>query len=328
MIKDAPTVAIVGAGPAGMSCANACVSFGLAPVVIERADHVGGAQRGNFHENLWLLGSPGETGEALTRRLVAHYGRLPVPTHVGSTVTRITTDDAGFVLGLATTPVDGPRGAGAGQAADAHRLHARALLLATGTRPRATAQLRALAAHSDRVLIGALSDALRERVRAADVLILGGGDNALDHALFLAERGCRVRVATRTHFSARAAFLAACAARDDIELRPHAAPVRLDAEGERIRAVWADGTDSVHDWLLVLFGYQPDTDILDTFTGVPRPTLGAGGHVRVDAWQRTDVPGIYAAGDLTETPQPSVAAAIAQGLAAARAMERDLRAGA
>ena len=29
-------VAILGAGPAGMSCANACLSFGLTPVVIER----------------------------------------------------------------------------------------------------------------------------------------------------------------------------------------------------------------------------------------------------------------------------------------------------
>ncbi len=325
MITDPPTVAIIGAGPAGMSCANACLSFGLAPVVIERADHVGGAQRGNFHENLWLLGSPGETGEALTRRLVAHYERLPVTTHVGTTVTRISSHDAGFVLDLATMATDGAHLADADRAHGPLVLHARALLLATGMRPRATAQLRALAARSERVLIGALSDALRERVRTADVLILGGGDNALDHALFLAERGCRVQVATRAHFSARAAFVAACAGRDDIELRPHAVPVRLDVEGERIRAAWADRSDTVHDWLLVLFGYRPDTDILDAFTGVPRPTLGAGGHVRVDAWQRTDVPGIYAAGDLTETPQPSVAAAIAQGLAAARAMERDLR---
>ena len=44
-------VAILGAGPAGMSCANACLSFGLTPVVIERGPHLGGAQRDNFHPN-------------------------------------------------------------------------------------------------------------------------------------------------------------------------------------------------------------------------------------------------------------------------------------
>lgn len=328
MKSDPPTVAIVGAGPAGMSCANACLSFGLTPVVIERADHVGGAQRSNFHENLWLLGSPDETGEALTRRLVAHYNRLPVVTHVGSAVMRIAPDDAGFVLGLAAMPADAARAVGTPEAGDAQRLRARALLLATGMRPRATAELHALAARSPRVLIGALSEALRDHVRNAEVLILGGGDNALDHALFLAERGNHVQVATRAGFSARAAFLAACAGRDDIELHPHTTPVRLELAGDRVRATWPHRADSAHDWLLVLFGYQPNGDILDAFTGVPRPTLGAGGHVRVDAWQRTDVPGVYAAGDLTETPQPSVAAAIAQGLAAARAIERDLRAGA
>jgi thioredoxin reductase len=47
----------------------------------------------------------------------------------------------------------------------------------------------------------------------------------------------------------------------------------------------------------------------------------------VDTWQRTTVPGIYAAGDVTDNVQPAIPTAIAQGLAAAKAIERDWKAG-
>ncbi len=307
---DHPRVAILGAGPAGMSCANACLSYGLAPLVIEASEHVGGTQRSNFHPNLWLLGHPDETGEEMTRRLAAHFLQLPVTLYRGSRLRAVEPMGDGFVL-----QVDTPAGL--------VTLDAQAIVLATGMRPRATLALAALAAQSPRVIIGPLSDAIRDRVRDARVLILGGGDNALDHALFLAERGNTVRVCTREHFSARRPFQAACAARPEIELKDHCIPGLLEVESERIVAQW--GKVRVrYDWLLVMYGYQPNTEVLAAFAPGIRPSLTASGHVHVDAWQRTSVAGIYAAGDLTDSPQPSVATAIAQGLAAAKAIERDL----
>jgi thioredoxin reductase len=79
-----------------------------------------------------------------------------------------------------------------------------------------------------------------------------------------------------------------------------------------------------YDWLLAMFGYLPNTELLTTFAEELRPALSVQGHVLTDVWQRTNVAGIYAAGDLTETPQPSVPTALAQGLVAARAAERDI----
>jgi thioredoxin reductase (NADPH) len=303
-------VAILGAGPAGMSCANACLSYGLEPVVIESSDHVGGTQRSNFHPNLWMLGHPDETGEAMTRRLAAHFLELPVTLYRSSRVHSVAPAGDGFALEL-----DTPEGA--------VTLDAQAIVLATGMRPRATPVLEALAAQSRRVIIGPLSDAIRDEVRAARVLILGGGDNALDHALFLAERGNTVRVCTRARFSARKPFQQACAARPEIELRDHCIPSQLAVEGNEIVAQW--GRIRVrYDWLLVMYGYRPNTEVLDAFAEAIRPAITVSGHIHVDGWQRTSVPGIYAAGDLTDSPQPSVPTAIAQGLAAAKAIERDL----
>lgn len=307
-------VAILGAGPAGMSCANACLSFGLAPVVIERGDHLGGAQRSNFHPNLWLLGSPSESGQELTRRLVAHYAELNATTLLSTSLEGLERADGGFLMHLRT-----PLGR--------RDLAVQALVIASGMRPYATPELARLAETSDRVVIGPLNDSIRDHIRDAGVLILGGGDNALDHALFLAERGNRIRVCTRGGFSGREALLAACRARPEIELRRDCRPQELAAHATGVTARWADASESRHDWLLVMYGYKPNTEVVGEFAPELRPERAPSGHLHVDGWQRTTVPGIYAAGDVTDNVQPAIPTAIAQGLAAAKAIERDWKAG-
>lgn len=310
-------VAILGAGPAGMSCANACLSFGLNPLVIEAADHLGGAQRSNFHPNLWLLGSPGESGQELTRRLVAHYAELQATTLLSTRLEGLETSGAG--AGRLILHLNSPAGR--------RDMPAMALVLASGMRPYATPALEALAQTSPRVIIGPLSDTIRDDIRQADVLILGGGDNALDHALFLAERGNRVRVCTRGEFSGRESLLAACRQREDIELVPHCQPATLEADEARVLASGTGTEPQAWDWLLVMYGYKPNTEVVDCFAPALRPQRLPSGHLAVDAWQRTTVPGIYAAGDVTHTVQPAIPTAIAQGLAAAKAIERDWKTG-
>lgn len=307
-------VAILGAGPAGLSCANAALTFGLDPVVIERSEHLGGAQRINFHPNLWLLGAPGESGAELTERMVRHFETLPIATLRQTELTDARREGPRFRLALR-----GPTGT--------TDLEADAVVLATGTRPHATPELAALAGQSERVILGPLSLAIRDRIRASRVLILGGGDNALDHALYLAERGNRVDVCTRGGFSARPQFQAACASCPEIRLLAECRPQGLEADAGGVTLIGQEGRQC-YDWLLVMYGYRPNTEILDRFAPELRPTLDATGFVQVDLWQRTSVPGLYAAGDITFSPQPSVAVAVAQGLAAARAIERqdhDLR---
>lgn len=299
-------VAILGGGPAGMSCANALLSFGLTPVVIERAPQVGGIQLANFHPNLWMLGMPGETGIKITERLTRHYFELPITTFLDTELMSARPDPAGFRLVLS--------GAGNRQ-----ELAVAAVVLATGSHPRVTPELAALADHSPRVIVGPLSDTIRDGIRGDRVLILGGGDNALDHALYLAERGNRVTVRARGEFSARQQFQGACAGRPEITLHRQAKPRHLALSPD---GIFADG--EAFDWLLVMYGYEPNTRVLERFEPGLRPQLGKSGHILVERGQRTSIPGIYAAGDVTDCIQPSVPTAIAQGLAAAKAVELDL----
>lgn len=307
------SVAILGAGPAGMSCANALLTFGLEPLVIEQATHIGGIQRTNFHPNLWMLGIPGETGTQITERLTRHYFELPVTTLLNTRLLAAHRAGSGFRLHLA-----GPDGESTREV--------RALVLATGSRPQATPELEALAGQSSRVVIGPLSERIRDEVRNARVLILGGGDNALDHALYLAERGNRATVCARGRLSARNQFQEACRARPEIELISGQPPSTLTVDDAGILAVWPERTEH-YDWLLVMYGYRPNSDILACFDVDIRPVLTVSGHIDVDRRQRTDIVGLYAAGDITDSLQPSVPIAIAQGLTAAKAIEQDLAQG-
>jgi thioredoxin reductase (NADPH) len=302
-------VAILGAGPAGMSCANACLSFGLSPIVLESSGEVGGIQRGNFHPNLWLLGAPGETGSQMSERMAQHFATLPLNCLRHTEVTRVSGSAGNFQLDLKT-----PEGS--------QTLHAAAIVVATGTYPRATAALKDLASRSPRVIIGPLSDSIRDHIRHARVLILGGGDNALDHALFLAQRDNQVRVCTRRGLSARQPFQDSCRNTCGIELVANCLPHSIAVHGEQVM-VGSEQDIQAYDWLLVMYGYLPNSEVLAVFSSDLRPALGKGGHILVDTWQRTSVPGIYAAGDVTDSPQPSVPTALAQGLVAARAAERD-----
>jgi len=306
-------VAILGAGPAGMSCANVCLSYGLTPFIIERGSVIGGAQRSNFHSNLWMLGSPGETGTEMTARISKHFELLAVDTQLDAELTAARQKLGKFALSFRS----GKR---------RRTLRADALVIATGSRARATPALEALAVRSPRVVIGALAETIRTGIDAARVLIVGGGDNALDHALYLAEHGNRVTVRTRAGFSARRPFVQACSAHPAITLLDHS-PLPDPQADER--GVWFEmGPVTMrYDWMLVMYGYRPNTDLLQVFSPQLRPALSPSGHIKVDLWQRTSVPGIYAAGDVTDPPQPSVPTAIAQGLAAARAIEVDLRSG-
>jgi len=304
-------VVILGAGPAGMTCANALHTFGIESLVLERDTVPGGAQRNNFHPNLWLLGAPEETGREVTERMVRHFASLPIPLHVNAELARLRHDDARLRLTYRAGTADAPP----------VDLEADALVIATGTRPHATPALWALAEASPRVIVGPLSDAIRDDIRGARVLILGGGDNALDHALFLASLGNRVTTCTRGLFTARPGFIEACAAAPDIELRSACTARALHASLDAVQADFDQGSEQ-YDWLLVMYGYRPNVEVITRFEASLQPRLSASGHIACDRWQRTSVDRVYAAGDVTETLQPSMASAFAQGLCAARAIER------
>lgn len=305
---------ILGAGPAGLSCANALHSFGLNALVIENRDAIGGAQRANFHPNLWLLGAPpDEPGHVMTARMAQHFATLPIALYRQTELVAVHGHPGRFEVDLVTPD-------------EAITLVVPTLVIATGTRPRSTPALQALAAQNPAVYIGPLKEAERNHLTDCRVLILGGGDNAFDHARMLAEQGCAVTVCARGRFNARPHFITDCAHSAAIRLFEHCSATALTATADEILTDLGQGTETF-DALVCLWGYQPNSEIIQRFEPALRPHHLPAGHIDTDRWQHTSIEHLYAIGDVTDTPQPSVAVAVAQGLTAARAIERHARLG-
>ena len=135
----------------------------------------------------------------------------------------------------------------------------------------------------------------------ARLVILGAGYIALEYAQVYARFGCAVtviehgpRLLPREDDEA-AQVIRSVLERDGVRLRFGADATALEPDGAGI-ALPVDGRRLAGSHLLVAIGRQPNTEALDLArAGV---TCDARGHVRVDDQLRTDVPGIWALGDV------------------------------
>jgi len=133
------------------------------------------------------------------------------------------------------------------------------------------------------------------------LVILGAGYIALEYAQVYARFGCDVtviehgpRLLPREDDEA-AQVIRSVLERDGVRFLVGADATALERDGAGI-ALTVDGRRLVGSHLLVAIGRQPDTAALDLArAGVTRD---ARGFVRVDDQLRTDVPGIWALGDV------------------------------
>jgi len=133
------------------------------------------------------------------------------------------------------------------------------------------------------------------------LVILGAGYIALEYAQVYARFGCEVtviehgpRLLPREDEEA-ARVIQAVLGRDGVRFRVGADATALERDGSGI-ALTVDGQRLAGSHLLVAIGRQPNTEALDLArAGLTRD---ARGHVRVDDQLRTDVPGIWALGDV------------------------------
>jgi len=150
--------------------------------------------------------------------------------------------------------------------------------------------------------------------RDKDVLVVGGGDSAIEEALFLTRFVNRVRVIHR---------------RD--ELRAGEALKRRAFENEKIEFVWDSvleeirGDGKVKDEAVTL-----DTDGVFIFIGhLPNSSffkeqleLDKNGYLITDDRMMTSVPGVFAAGEIQDSVFRQITTSVGQGAAAGMMTER------
>jgi len=153
------------------------------------------------------------------------------------------------------------------------------------------------------------------------VAVVGGGDAGFEGALQLAEHGSQVHMLLRNgDFKARPLFVDRVEDHPRIVIHPFPTVVERIApltspRGCRLHVATQGDTRTLEvACLFVRIGVDP---VWPEVT--PVPETDEHGHLVVDKHQRTSAPRLYAAGDVTATPLPSVAVSVGSGARAAHA---------
>jgi dihydroneopterin aldolase len=305
-MNDAPPFdcVVIGAGPAGCSAASWAAQMGARIAVVDRAEAACASLAPLDFAQDWVLGEPQRPLRDIGAALAAHAAqRSGIRWHLGTAVTGLARLAAGWRVDLS----------------DGHALETQSLILATGVRPvRPAAYFDGAPALMDAAGLTARRATLPP---ASRVLLLGGGDNALENAAYLAAQGHAVTLWARDAWRGQAALVEALASHPAIEQRQQMSlPTALrplpgggfEADSE------AFGTERF-DAAAVLFGYEPE----------PAPwswlnrALAAGDaiHSALQPGQPDEALGIFVAGDVSRRWHPCVQTALADGVVAARQME-------
>ncbi len=139
-----------------------------------------------------------------------------------------------------------------------------------------------------------------QRFAGKEVAVAGGGNSAAQAALGLAENGARVTLASRS-YRADPYLQEKVAAREDIVVLRNREPIRIEGE-QRVEVFVVRNLDTGAEEVVpveavfVEVGLVPSSDLVRDLVHV-----NDRGEVEVDRNCRTGLPGLFAAGDVTNT---------------------------
>lgn len=298
--------AIVGGGPAGVSCAVWLARLGLSATLIEAGEQLGGLCRSNPFVDEWNASLPGMTGVQVADNLALSARQAGVSLRLACRVDNIARSGNGYTvtaMGLAAP------------------IQARYLVLATGVRARSLAgpapMPGAVSGSQDSnwpagvngILTGPGQHIVEQDFRGKRVAVLGGGDNAFENALYALEHGAdSVRVYAR-NIRAQHQFVRKVPA-----ARVSTGPYDVDALHRTVNG-------QPYDLIMVFYGWEPCIGFADGL-GLHR---SAQGFIATDMQTaQTSCPGVYAVGEVAQRQHPCVVTALADGVTAAKAIQARL----
>lgn len=292
-------IAIIGGGPAGLAAALYAGRGRAKTVVFER-----GIPGGQIVTTDWVENYPGfpkgisgaELGDLLTRQ-AEEFGAV---IRSFSPVESLEVKNGHFTL------------TSEGDAFDAD-----AVILATGAVPRKLG-IPGEAEYTGRgVSWCATCDGALYRDKT--VCVIGGGDAAVEEAMFLTKFASRVHlIHRRDELRATKCIQERCFANEKIELHWSRRPVEVLGDGSRVTGIRLESTtgeDEVTlpvDGVFIFVGVHPVSELARELISTDDI-----GYIRTDHDGRTSVPGLFAAGDVTDSELKQVVTAAAKGASAA-----------
>jgi len=292
-------VIIIGAGPAGLSTAFWCDELGLDTLVLEQAEQVGGQLHRVYNPIGNYLGVKNRNGKDLLELFAADV------------------ENAEFDLWTQTTIMAVDLKAKRISLASGEDLQSIALVIATGVRP------RQLGVPGEKEFIGKgmIESATRDSqlFAGSDVCVIGGGDAAVENALLLAEvcptvtlvhRGKKLR--TRREFAER------LQAKHCITVFTESVVTRIMGH-EQVEAVEIKRKQGLKPFqlavrgVLIRIGVEPNTELFREQLKTDEQ-----GYIEVSSRQETDVPMVFAVGDVSNPLAPTISGATGAGATAAK----------
>ncbi|MGQ0542030.1 MAG: NAD(P)/FAD-dependent oxidoreductase, partial [Blastocatellia bacterium] len=166
----------------------------------------------------------------------------------------------------------------------------------------------------------------RDSIAGKSVLIVGGGDAALENALILAEVADKVTVANRSlHFRARDEFLASAKANTKIALIENMVVESFEGntllESVTLKNTATGETRHIPiEAALIRIGVMPNSELLKS-----KVHLDPSGYILVNQNGETGVSGIFAVGDISNPTSLTITTAVGTGSAAAKAIQNWLK---
>lgn len=295
-------VIIIGAGPAGYTAAIYTARYGLETIIISK-DLGGNMALTDLIEN--YPGFPkGISGQELAARMYEQAKELGVNV-IFDEVVRVESVECTYYEGPCKFEI---------KTANGYTYKARTVIIAVGASPRKLRVPGEDRFYGRGVSYCATCDG--PLFKGKKVIVVGGGNTALQEALFLKSIGADVTlVHRRKHFRADR-ILQKRFEESDI-------PAILDTVvteimgNEKVEAVklknikTGEESEMKVDGVFVFIGYEPKTDFV-RHLGITDEY----GYIPVDMHMRTKVKGIFAAGDITNVFK-QIAVAVGQGAIAA-----------
>jgi thioredoxin reductase (NADPH) len=162
--------------------------------------------------------------------------------------------------------------------------------------------------------------------RGKDVLVIGGGDSAVEEGLFLTKFASRVRIVhRRDQLRASKILQARALSNDKIEFVWNTVLTSINGTDGKVTGVSTENTQTGEkgelqtDGVFVFVGHVPNNSL---YHG--KLDLDEDGHLIADTRMRTNIPGVFAAGEIMDKVFKQVATSVGQGCAAAMQAEKFL----
>ena len=280
-------VMVVGGGPAGSAAAIYLARKGLSVVVL--ADRIGGQVKDtvDIHN---LISVPQTTGSELAANLMLHMQDYPVTIREHRRVEKVDLEGTNKVI----TTVNG------------ERYVAPALIIATG------ASWRKLNVPGETEYIGRgvafCPHCDGPFYKGKRVAVVGGGNSGIEAAIDLAGICSKVIVFEfLDELKADKVLQDKLKSLPNVEVFVHSQTVEVVGDGEKVTNIRIKDRSTEQermvelDGIFVQIGLKANSDVFNELVSVNRI-----GEIEVDTHGRTNVPGVYAAGDVTTIPYKQI----------------------